>query len=340
MPNVEKLKSGNWRAKVYLGRENGKIKFASVTAKTKKEAELKALLFESSKDDMTFLEASERYILSKSNTLSPNTLRSYRILQKRLSSIDSVPIDKLTKERIQRLVNDLSADLSPKSVKSTYGFFTAVMNMFTDYKTSVTLPVMIRKKTPIPTKEELSLMIQKAHSKELSIAIELAAFGSLRSGEICAITKKDIHGDHISITKTLALDENGKYVVKNSPKSYAGFRDVPLPDDLMQRLKELFNEGGFHYTPNSLNSAFRRLIKYNHLPHYRFHSLRHFFASFCHAKGIPDQYIMKIGGWDDVGTLTKIYQSTMDEEMEEAVKKISNFYDDVKNVSTKVSTDD
>ena len=69
MPNVEKLKSGNWRAKVYLGRENGKIKFASVTAKTKKEAELKALLFESRKDDLTFWEASERYILSKSNTL-------------------------------------------------------------------------------------------------------------------------------------------------------------------------------------------------------------------------------------------------------------------------------
>jgi len=35
----EKLKSGNWRCKVFLGTDlNGKKKFASVTAPTKKEA--------------------------------------------------------------------------------------------------------------------------------------------------------------------------------------------------------------------------------------------------------------------------------------------------------------
>ena len=40
MAKAEKLKSGNWRAKAYMGTdENGKKIFQSFTAATKKEAE-------------------------------------------------------------------------------------------------------------------------------------------------------------------------------------------------------------------------------------------------------------------------------------------------------------
>ena len=193
---------------------------------------------------------------------------------------------------------------------------------------SVTLPEKIAPDVRIPTKEEVKMLIDNAASEEMALAIQLAAFGSLRSGEVCGLKSDCIYKDHIRIKRSLALDENGKYIIKNSPKTYAGFRDVPLPDDIITKLKELSNDGSvFHYTPNSLNSAFRRLTKKCKLYPYKFHSLRHFFASYCHAKGIPDQYIMQIGGWDDVGTLTKIYQHTMDDEMEHTSNIIRGFFD-------------
>ena len=331
--NIRKLKSGNWNARVYLGMKDGKKQYYSVTAATKKRAELLALQYQPTfSNNLTFLEASERYLNAKSNTLSPNTIRSYRILLNRLTDLYKIPLIKLDNERVQLVINKLSYNLSPKSVKSTYGFITAVLSMFApDIKLTISLPEKIASETKIPTKEEVKLLIEEAASEEMSLAIQLAAFGSLRSGEICGLKSDCIYKDHIRIKRSLALNENGKYVIKKSPKTYAGFRDVPLPDEIIIKLKALVKPDGsvFHYTPNSLNSAFRRLTKHCKMYPYKFHALRHYFASFCHAKGIPDQYIMQIGGWDDVNTLTKIYQHTMDDEMENTINKILSFYQEM-----------
>lgn len=327
--HIRKLKSGNWNAIVYLGNKDGKKQYYSVTASTKKRAELLALQnHPTSSNNLTFYDASERYLSAKSNTLSPNTIRSYKIILNRLTGLYRIPLIKLNNEKVQIVINDLSSYLSPKSVKCTYGFITAVLGMFApETKLNITLPEKIISEVMIPTKEEVELLIKEAASEEMALAIQLAAYGSLRSGEICALKEDCLYKNKIRIKRSLALNENGDYILKNSPKSYAGFRDVPLPEELIAKLKEISKDGNvFHYTPNSLNSAFRRLTKHCKIRPYKFHSLRHFFASYCHAQGIPDQYIMKVGGWEDIGTLTKIYQHTMDDEMERTAKTIRSFY--------------
>ena len=45
-----------------------------------------------------------------------------------------------------------------------------------------------------------------------------------------------------------------------------------------------------------------------------------------HAQGVPDKVICKIGGWEDVGTLQRIYQHTTQEKMEEAGQIINFLY--------------
>ena len=40
---------------------------------------------------------------------------------------------------------------------------------------------------------------------------------------------------------------------------------------------------------------------------FRFHDLRHYGATFLHAQGIPDKYIMQRGGWTSISTLQNIY---------------------------------
>ena len=83
LATAHQLPSGAWRCQVYAGKDPaGKRQFLSFTASTKREAELEALTYqlhyqEISKDAtaMTLQEAMTKYIESKSNVLSPSTIR-------------------------------------------------------------------------------------------------------------------------------------------------------------------------------------------------------------------------------------------------------------------------
>lgn len=88
MSTARKLPSGNYRCLVFdYTDENGKRKYKSFTASTKKEAELLASQYlnddsRNSIADLTVRECIDRFIKSKENTLSPTTLRGYYSLQK------------------------------------------------------------------------------------------------------------------------------------------------------------------------------------------------------------------------------------------------------------------
>lgn len=338
MAKATKLPSGSWRVKVYMGKKDGKNVYASVTAATKKEAEYKAARLSLTKrhgEDPSFLNAAERYIDSKSKTLSPNTLRGYNVCLKRLEDLYSVRLSRISSEMVQRIINKM--DLSPKTIKNTYGFFTAVIEMFDpDLKYHVTLPERQPKQSRIPTDNEVIALVNAAN-EELSVAIQLAAYGSLRSGEVCALFPDCVFDDHITIKRVYAkLDK--EWILKDSPKTKAGYRDIPLPGPVIARIRALKTKDGqlFHYRPQSLYDAFRRLTRRLDMYPYRFHDLRHYFATMCHAKNIPDKYIAKLGGWEDIGTLQRIYQHTMPEKMDDVVDILNKSF--FEKYSTEYST--
>ena len=315
---------------MYTGTVDGKKKYTSITADTKKKAELLAAQYslqEKMADLPTFGQAAERFFSANSNTLSPNTVRGYRNCHARLSDLDHIRIDRLTNEQIQKTINQMAGKYSYKTIKNTYGFFTAVISMFDPSRVfQVSFPEPAPVEVHVPTTSEVQLMIKTAQG-EMKLAIQLAAFGSLRLGEVCALKSDCIFEDHIQIRRNYVMDENKKWLIKESPKTFAGFRDVPLQPDLIEDLRAAVKEDGlvFHRKPNSLSDGFRKHCRKIGLFPYKFHSLRYYFATFCHAQGIPDQYIMKIGGWDDANTMTRIYRHTLPEKMDDVVKAIFDF---------------
>lgn len=333
MPTAKKLPSGTWRVQVYVGKKDGRSVTQSFTASTKKDAERKASTFlaVTKHNDLTFGEAAEKYIEAKENVLSPNTIRTYKLHASRLSSLDGVRVSRLDSEKAQRAVDQLSRSLAPKTVASCYGFLTAVLAMFEPSTVlRVTLPERQKKETPIPTDEEVDLMIREAPSEDLRLAIQLAAFGSLRSGEACALSRDMVLKNHIHIARTYALDDTGTWIIKGSPKTSAGNRDIPLPEPLMASIRASNHEDGriIKYTPSSLHDAFRRLTRRLKIYPYKFHSLRHYFASMLHAQGVPDKVIAKLGGWEDVSTLQKIYQHATADKLEEASQILNDLFAD------------
>ena len=50
-------------------------------------------------------------------------------------------------------------------------------------------------------------------------------------------------------------------------------------------------------------------------PPYCFHALRHYSASYLHAQGIPDAYIMARGGWATPAVMQKVYRHALKDKV-------------------------
>ncbi len=342
MATAKKQPSGMWKVRVYhYIDENGKQHYKSFTGRTKKEAEKKALDFSAalaSKEDITFGEAAERYINSKSYTLSPTTLSGYKgILKNYLEPIRSVKLSKLTNEHLQKTIDLVAADHAPKTCQNTRSVISSTLKMFpVSFKPAMKVPAKVKVEVLVPEDDEVRAMLNDAAGRSIELPILLAAFGSLRRGEICGLCVDCVFDDHIKVKRTMVKNTDKEWVLKEQPKTYAGYRDVPLPADVLQKLHAAIegkkdSERVVEMCPQTVYTAFKRVIKRTGLPDFKFHSLRHYFATFCHSLGIPDQYIAEIGGWDDVATLTKIYQHTQKNKKSSVAAMINTHYSNLQN---------
>jgi integrase len=50
------------------------------------------------------------------------------------------------------------------------------------------------------------------------------------------------------------------------------------------------------------------------IPAFRFHDLRHFFASYSHLQGMPEAAILSTGGWKSDHVMKSIYRHEMEQK--------------------------
>lgn len=323
MAKAKKLPSGSWRVLVFTGidEKTGKRRYKSFTAPTRREAEFLAAEFTAKKKasqsvDLKLSEAYQKYIEIKSNTISPTTLREYQHAASRdFPELMRLRLSQLTQERVQSAVNVMSADHSPKSVRNAHGLLSAVLRMFAPEITLNTrLPQAKRADIYVPTEQEVENLIRAIRGTELEKAVLLAAFGSMRRSEVCALTASDIDGNVVHVNKALVWCNDREWILK-PPKSKAGYREITMPSFVIERLKPRAGEARIvSIVPTSVTNFFAKALKAAGLPHFRFHDLRHYQASILHAMGVPDKYIMERGGWKTDSTLKNIYQHTMSDK--------------------------
>ena len=326
MASAKKLPSGNWRVRVFDGyNADGKPVYKSFTAPTKKQAEYLAAEYAAKKknsrvaqDDRTLAEAYQRYIEIKRNTLSPSTVREYsRAARSDFPEIMPLKLSRITQESVQSAVNIMAASHSPKSVKNAHGLLSAVLSMFApDIRLHTRLPQAKRPDIYVPTEQEIENLVRSITNTEFRKAVLLAAFGSLRRSECCALMADDIHGNIVSVNKAMVLGDDKQWHIK-PPKSKAGYRDIKMPQFVIDMLNPAENGRIVNLAPVTVTDYFMRLRDKHNLPHLRFHDLRHYQASILHAMGVPDKYIMERGGWSTDSTLKNIYQHTMSDKRRE-----------------------
>jgi len=318
--NITKLKSGSYRIREM---RDGKRYAVTVPYKpTKREAEdLINEKIESHVDKiMSFKDAAEKYIQAKSNVLSPSTLKAYgsmfRSLPEWFTKKDVTEIDNYA---IQRLVNELSIDHSPKTVRNVYGFCTACIRLFYPQSSiSATMPQKVHKEAYTPTVEDVKKIFEYAKDSEYYVALRLAAL-SLRRSEILALTIEDLSGNELTINKAMVEGKDG-FVVKPTPKTDASNRTIILPDELADRIRQQ----GYVYKnyPNCIDNYLRRSLPKLGIPVFSLHKLRHFFASYSHELGYSDAVIQAMGGWSTDHVMKSVYRHAMNKD--EAKKAIAN----------------
>lgn len=330
--NARKLPSGSWRARLFLGEdENGKKHYKSFTAATKREAERLALNYveeHATQDTIKFSEAFDRYMESKSNVLSPSTLRGYKQMEKYYAVFKNMDIHTIDQNAVTRFVNDFAGEHSPKTVRNAYSLLCAVVrSQIPDASFNVTMPQKEILQYYIPKDEELQELLSYAKEEkyDLYVAILLASIGTLRRSEVCGLYADDIQGNTIHVHQTMVQDQNYKWVLKSVAKNSASDRYVEYPKSV---IKELPSSGKIcNLNPGMITHEFGRAIKKLGLPHFRFHDLRHYAATIMHAMGVPEAYIMERGGWKTNTVLNQVYRGTRSDFSKKYSEQANNYFE-------------
>ncbi|MCI9141122.1 MAG: site-specific integrase [Lachnospiraceae bacterium] len=265
---------------------------------------------------MTFQRAAESYVDMKRNVLSPRTIKEYSESVNRFPEwFRKLPISDITQVEINKLINELSKGRSPKTVRNYHGFLTAVLGTFyPSLKISTTLPQKVKSEPYTPSQEDVKRILESVKDTAYEIPITLACYGMRRS-EICALQAEDIEGDIVHINKALVMDENKKWVIKNT-KTTESTRDIIIPKELSEKIRKQ----GYVYNgyPESITRCLTRIEKKIGIPHFSLHKLRHYFASEMSALGVPEADILRMGGWETDHVMKSVYRHSMMEKEEKA----------------------
>ena len=328
-PKATKLPSGKWRSRAfdYID-EKGKRHYVSFTADSAKEARLAARMHVPSGGrvnvpypDLTLREAYKRFIDSHTDTLSPSTVREYRRASKRdFPSLMSMKLKDITPELVQTAVNEAAALYAPKTVRNKHGLLHKVLKLYAPNITLNTdLPQKNQPEVYVPTTKEVDAALNAADDF-LRVPILLASRGSLRRSEICALTRSDVTNFGVNVTKAVVKNDSGKWEIKQ-PKTAAGTRFCPLPPDVVKEVRKW----SFSANPDQIERKWQRL-KEKHGFTFKFHAFRHYWASLLHSKGLPDQYIAKIGGWSTIEMLHRVYAHALRDKLPEYTDKVVDIF--------------
>lgn len=326
---IEKLPSGSYRIrKMYKGQT---YQIVTDYKPTQKEAvqmmaeELDKVRVKGRK--MTFRSAAEEYIEAKRNVLSPSTIMGYTKIIKGLSdTFLDMGISDIEQMDIQKEVNRLAVGRSPKTVRNFHGFISAVLYTFRpDMRINTTLPQKAKNEPYIPSDEDVRKVLECAKGTEYEIPLILACYGMRRS-EICALGIDDIKDDIVTINKAVVPNEKGEWVTK-STKTTSSTRTIVIPVWLADKIREK----GYVYKghPNNITNFLYNTEKNLGIEKFSMHKLRHYFASRMSAMHIPDEDIIKMGGWQTDGVMKSVYRHAMQDKTMQAQREASKRLGDV-----------
>lgn len=344
----------SWRLEVTIGTDaQGRPKRYSKTVHCKSEAEADRELAK------FYAACSEGRIRKQSSMLVSDLCDAYwdeyatRFLKKSSQRGMRTPIKiwikpilgkkkcaKLTRQDVQKWVNLLSDNVSPKTVRNYYSALRQIMRYAVDMDIiddtpckNIRLPKKDHKEAnyyDLESVKKLLAALDKLPEDELTYkcAVLVLLFGGLRKGEILGLNWADIDFKvstiHVHRTRQISPYIG---VYEDTPKTISSVRYVTLPKQVMKELKSLQIQQrkrqlelgyigsdavlqgvmGQPLYPQVLQRWFTRFIERNGLPHITLHGLRHTHASMLAHMNTDKMQISERLGHSELSTTLNIY---------------------------------
>lgn len=333
---ARKLPSGSWNVQVVFTDGNGNKRTKSFTAPTRETAEYDAAKFraEQSADGAcgSVADMVKRAITEKQSVIAPETARGYlKVLRTNIlpSPFAEVRLESIKSVDVQKWISWLvTKGYSAKSIKNAVGVFTACYKfMGGEKRFNVKMPQQNRIRKHVPSISDVHKILDYfSTDPDMTAAIKLCAFASLRRGEACALCATDIDRKKMTIrvNKAVTQTPEGNWIIKQ-PKTASSVRTVPVGSNVLNALPKKGN--CVNIKPSMVTNRFCRAIKELDVEPFSFHDLRHFYASLAHEKGVSDITIQSNCGWSSPSTMKDIYWGSIDEERKKQSAKLNDFID-------------
>ena len=311
----------------------------SVTMPTKDECKAEALRIKTeyklgkreaaSKEakELTLKEVQQLYIKKCEATLSPSTLRAYKIYAKK--RFPEYQQTKLKDLDFQQVIDDELALKSEKTVKNSWALLRPALE-------AAGYPVPKVRLAPVPVNEvnflqpsEIMPFCDALVGRSYEIPALMLLHG-LRLSEMRGLTWNniDLKNGVMTVKGALVRGPDGE-VNKKQNKNATSTRPVPI---MIPRLLELLKAADGKTGPVVIIGAgtmledVKRTCKRAGVTEVTCHGLRHSFASLCYYLEIPERQIQEWGGWKDRTTLHRIYIRLTAAGRSEAQTKVTSFF--------------
>ena len=292
------------------------------------------------------------------NLISENqyarVLKTIQIIEK--NDIANKKIEDITSNDIQTYINSLK-DYSNSYIKKLMEQFTQsyTLAMNKGYITKNPMLDVIKPKSTKADKEVRAMTIeeQKAFTDYLldrqteeepyKNVYLIQMYTGLRVGEALALKSSDIdlRKNLIRVNKTLTVDKDGKVTMGNTTKTYAGIREVPIPefirDSIIEQMEisksqkdhQLFMSPKGSYVDNrNVNRILKKRLSELDITGISTRSLRHTYGTRCVEAGMRAVAIQRLMGHKDVSVTLNIYTSVFNKYKEDELEKVNNYYKD------------
>jgi len=182
-----------------------------------------------------------------------------------------------------------------------------------------------------------------SNSYRLQLLIEL--YSGMRMGEINALKPEDIDFEkgYVHVCRTVVVTRKNHRFIKDTAKTEAGERDVPISKSLEKILKKALEEmkdnpeGLIFYdhrkkciiSTTQVNSVFSTICKKAEVKCYGQHSLRHTFATRCIEAGVPALALKSWLGHKDINVTLNTYVDVFNRMQFGAVAKFEEYLDEI-----------
>lgn len=290
------------------------------------------------------------------NLISENqyarVLKTIEVIEK--NDIANKKIEDITSDDIQTYINSLK-DYSNSYIKKLMEQFnqsyTLAMNK--GYITKNPMVDVIKPKSTKADKEVRAMTIEEQQSftdylmtrniedEPYKNVFLIQMYMGLRVGEALALKSSDIdlRKNLLSVNKTLTVDKNGKIAMGNTTKTYAGIREVPIPefirDSIIEQIEvsknqsehQLFISPNGSYVDNrNVNRILKKRLFELGITGISTHSLRHTYGTRCVEAGMRAVALQRLMGHQDVSVTLNTYTSVFNKYKETELDKVNDYY--------------